>query len=473
MPEPAGGARSAWGPGSRLLTAGLVFMVTVTAFEGLAVPTVLPATFQEFGGLPLYGWAFAGFFLAQLVGIAVAGLEADRRGATQPLLVGAFLFAAGLVVSGLAPGMEWVVVGRVIQGLGAGAIYSIVYVIIGRGYDTAAQPLMIAIISSAWVIPGLVGPALAGYVAQEASWRWTFLALVPWLPLSALFLVRPLSRLPGTRPEAEPPGSGAIVADALRLAAGAGLALAALTIGIPWLAVLMLIAGPAIALRPLRRLLPVGALTASPGRGAAVAALALLSVTFLGAEAFVPLAVTSVRSAGTVVGGLALSAAAVTWATGAWLQARFAARGSRTWLLVVGAILIGVGIAIEAAIPVSALPVWVAAAAWAVAGLGMGLAYSTATLVVIETAEPGAEGAAATGAQLANTLGVAIGTGVAGAVVAFGATRLGGLAPAITLAQLLLVVVCGLTVLISRRVPDRVIGTAEAAEGMPAEGETA
>ncbi|HEX5578307.1 MAG TPA: hypothetical protein VFY43_01425, partial [Candidatus Limnocylindria bacterium] len=311
------------------------------------------------------------------------------------------------------------------------------------------------------------------YVAQESSWRWTFLALVPWLPLSALFLVRPLSRLPGTRPEAEPPGSGAVVADALRLAAGAGLALGALTIGIPWLAILMLVAAPAIALRPLRRLLPAGALTAKPGRGAAVAVLALLSITFLGAEAFVPLAVASARSAGTLAGGLALTAAAVTWATGAWLQARFAVRGSRTWLLVAGAILIGVGIGIEAAIPISSLPVWVAAAGWAMAGLGMGLAYSTATLFVIETAEPGAEGAAATGAQLANTLGVAVGTGLAGAVVAFGAIGLGGLGPAITIADLMLVVVCGLTVLISRRVPDRPPQPAAASDSLRVEGETA
>src|SRR5918996_5359677 len=160
--------RSAWSPGRRLLTAGLVFMVTITAFEGLAVPTVLPATLHEFGGLPLYGWAFSGFFLASLVGITVAGLEADRRGAIAPLVAGALLFALGLLVAGLAAGMEWVVAGRVIQGLGAGAIFSIVYVIIGRGYESAAQPRMIAIISSAWVIPGLLGPAVAGYVAQEA-----------------------------------------------------------------------------------------------------------------------------------------------------------------------------------------------------------------------------------------------------------------------------------------------------------------
>ena len=466
-------SRTAWSPGSRLLTAGLVFMVTVTAFEGLAVPTVLPATEAEFGSLPLYGWVFSGFFLAQLVGIAVAGLEADRRGPIAPLLVGSVLFAAGLLVSGLAPGMAWVVAGRVIQGLGAGAIFSIVYVVIGRGYDTAAQPLMIAIISSAWVIPGLVGPALAGYVAQEASWRWTFLALVPWLPLSALLLARPLSRIPRLSPAAATAQPAAGVSDALRLAIGAGMVLGALTIGNPLLGIAMAAVGVAIGLAPLRRLLPPGALSAAPGRGAAAAVVALVSVTFLGAEAFVPLAVASVRTAGTVVGGLALTAAAVTWASGSWLAARFATGGTRTGLLVGGAVLIGLGIGVEAAIPISSMPVWVAALGWAIAGLGMGLAYSTATLVVIETAEPGAEGAAAAGAQLANTLGVAIGTGLAGGLVAFGATGLGGLAPAITIADLVLVVICGVTVLVARRVPDRPPEPEARAEVVPPEGEPA
>jgi MFS family permease len=430
-------------------------MVTITAFEGLAVPTVLPETLEEFGGLPLYGWAFSGFFLAQLVGITVAGLEADRRGAIAPLLVGSLLFAVGLLISGLASGMEWVVVGRVVQGLGAGAIFSIVYVIIGRGYESAAQPGMIAIISSAWVIPGLLGPAVAGYVAQEASWRWTFLALVPWLPLSVAAIAGPMARIPSRAKAAAVTRSSTALTDALRLAAGAGLVLGALTLRDVLIGTAMVLVGLLVAAGSVRRLLPAGTLTAAPGRGAAAAVVALVSVTFLGAEAFVPLAVSNVRNAGAVAGGMALTAAAVTWATGSWLQARFAARGARKGLLVAGAALIGLGIAAEAAVPVTSVPIWFAAAAWAVAGLGMGLAYSTATLVVIETAEPGSEGAAAAGSQLANTLGVAVGTGLAGAVVAFGPTGLGGVAPAIAVADLLLVVVCGVTLLIARRVPDR------------------
>ena len=64
------------------------------------------------------------------------------------------LFSAGLLIAGLAPDMAWIVAGRVVQGFGAGAIAAITYVIISRGYDLAVQPHMIAIISSAWVIPG-------------------------------------------------------------------------------------------------------------------------------------------------------------------------------------------------------------------------------------------------------------------------------------------------------------------------------
>ena len=75
-------------------------MVTAIGFEGLAVPTVLPAALDEFGGLPLYGWAFSGFLLASLVGITVAGSQADRRGPLPPFAAGVLLFAAGLLIAG-------------------------------------------------------------------------------------------------------------------------------------------------------------------------------------------------------------------------------------------------------------------------------------------------------------------------------------------------------------------------------------
>ena len=453
--------RTAWSPGQRVLTAGLLLMVTAIGFEGLAVPTILPAALDEFGGLPLYGWAFSGFWLANLVGIAVAGSLADRRGPLPPFAAGVLLFSAGLLIAGFAPDMAWIVAGRVVQGLGAGAIAAITYVIISRGYDLAVQPRMIAIISSAWVIPGLIGPALAGYVAEAFSWRWTFLALVPLLPLALLALAGPMRRLGAPEREASA-GLGEAAAhrraafDAVRLAAGAALLLGALGARDLLVFGLALVGGLLLAIPPLRRLLPAGTLSAQPGRGAAVAVVGLVSIAFFGVEAFVPLAVSSIRNAGTVAGGLALAAAAVTWAAGSWVQARLTGRVSRRTMTGAGIGLIAVGIGMEAAIPVTALPVWVAAAGWAVSGLGMGISYSTSTLATIETARSGEEGAASAAVQLAEALGIGLGTGVVGAVVAYGATELFGMAPAITIADLLMLVVCGIALLAAARMPERV-----------------
>ena len=446
--------RTTWSPGQRLLTAGLVFMVTAVAFEGLAVPTVLPATLDDLGGLVLYGWAFSGYWLTNLIGITLAGVEADRRGPLLPFVAGTVCFAIGLVIAGVAPSMEWVVAGRVVQGLGGGAIGSIIYVAIARGYSTSAQPRMIAVISSAWVVPGLLGPALAGYITQETSWRWAFLGLAPLLPIAAIAVAGPLARLQVAETAERGDAMGA-VRDALQLAVGAAALLGALSAPSLLWAVLAAGVGALLARGPLQRLLPPGSLSAQPGRGAAVAVLALLTVSFLGVEAFVPLAVSSIRGAGPIAGGLSLSAAAVTWAAGSWLLARLAPRGSRRTLAAAGLGLILAGIALETLVPITAMPpVQLAAAAWAVAGLGMGLAFSTATLICIETAPTGGEGATSAAVQLANALGIAFGTGLAGAVVSLGATTV-GLAPGIVIANLLMFVVGALALAVVPRLPDR------------------
>jgi MFS family permease len=115
-----------------------------------------------------------------------------------------------------------------------------------------------------------------------------------------------------------------------------------------------------------------------------------------------------------------------------------------------------VGIALETLVPLTGVPaVATAAVAWAIAGLGMGLAYSTATLVIIETAPEGGEGAASAAAQLANTLGIAFGTGLAGGVVSLSASTMFGLAPGIAIANVLLLVAGMLGLAIVRRMPDR------------------
>src|SRR5437016_4651379 len=153
----------------RALTVGLVLVITMVAFEALAVATALPKTVDDLGGVSLYGWAFSAFMLANLIGITVAGHQADARGPAPPLFAGLVLFGAGLVICGAAPSMVVVVAGRAVQGLGAGAVPAVAYVAIGRGYPEALRPRMFAVMSSAWVVPGIVGPGVAGFGAEALS----------------------------------------------------------------------------------------------------------------------------------------------------------------------------------------------------------------------------------------------------------------------------------------------------------------
>src|SRR4051812_44742731 len=115
--EPHAGV-GVWDAAHRRLTLGLVLTITLVAFEALAISTVMPIVADDIGGLQLYGWVFSGFFLANLLGTVVAGSMADRRGTAPPFVLGLVLFAAGLVVGGLAPSMGVLVAGPVAPGIG-------------------------------------------------------------------------------------------------------------------------------------------------------------------------------------------------------------------------------------------------------------------------------------------------------------------------------------------------------------------
>jgi MFS family permease len=445
---------TAWASDRRLLTAGLIGLVTAVAFEGMAVPTVMPAIVAELGQLELYGWAFSAFWLTNIIGITLAGSDADRRGPARAFVVGVVLFAAGMAVSGVASDMPIVIAGRAIQGFGSGAIGSVVYAAIARAYPASATPRMIALVSSAWVVPGLVGPALAGWVTDALGWRWVFLGIVPPVLLMGLAVSPQLARLgPALRTAVPMRGDARRAADAVVLALGSTLLLGALTVGPLPVAIGLAVAGAFLALSALRHLLPPGTLLLRRGRPSVVATVFGIAFAFFGTEAFVPLTVVDVRGGSVTLGGLALSASAVTWTIGSWLQARAAAAGIRRALVTSGAGLIGAGIVITALVLVPGLPVLVAALGWAVAGLGMGLAYSMLALMVLETAAPGEEGFSSSALQLMFTLGTAFGAGVGGAVVATADAGLVPLASAIGIVDGLMLLMAMVALAIALRVP--------------------
>ncbi len=404
-------------PERRALTIGLVLVITLVAFEGLAVATVMPAAQRELGGLRYYGWTFSAFLLASVVGIVWAGEQCDRHGPARPLAAGLLLFAAGLIIAGCAPSMLVLVAGRAVQGLGAGVVPSVAYVAIGRGYDASMRSRMFAVLASAWVVPGLIGPVIAGAVADYASWRLVFLALLPLIAIAAALVLPALRRLGA--PDAAAASSSRTVAAAL-LAFGVGLALAGLAVASPGVAVAVVVAGVVVSIAALRTLVPREVLRGS-GIGAAIVGNGLVNMAFFGTEAFVPLTITTLRHQSTLVAGVALTAATISWTAGAWIRERMDDRVERRTILRVGVSLVAVGIAAAALALWPAAPIVVVACGWGIAGLGIGLVYSTFSLIVLEAAPEGQEGLTSSSHKLAEVLSTAIGIGIGGAVVSAGA----------------------------------------------------
>jgi len=441
-----------WAPQTRALTVGLVLTVTFVASEALAVVTVMPVVARDLGGLRLYGWVFSAFMLGSVVGIVAAGREADRRGPAVPFVAALILFGSGLAIAGLAPSMEVLVGGRVLQGIGAGAVPSVAYAVIGRSFPGPLQARMMAVLSTAWVVPGVAGPALAAEVAHLFGWRWVFLGLLPVVAVAGSIAMPALIRL-------GPPASGQVQEHRLiygiAVAACATMLLAGLTLVAGSGAVLvggaLIAAGVAGGLPALRRLVPPGTLTARRGLPATILSRGLLTFAFFGADAYVTLAITAVRHRSPVVAGIAVTGATLGWTAGAWVQARL----SETWegprFVRTGLVIILAGIAGMVLVLQPTVPVAVGLVAWTVAGLGMGLAYAPLSLMMLRKAPPGGEGRASASLNLADVLGTAIGIGVGGAAVAAGAG--GNLAVGIAAAFAAAAAVGVVALVITRRLP--------------------
>lgn len=176
-----------------LVTAGACALVFLAAFESLAVTTIMPLVSRELDGAALYALAFAGPLATGVIGMVAAGNWSDRRGPVGPLYASVALFVLGLLIAGTAGSMAALVGGRLVQGLGGGAMTVALYVVVARVYPPVLHPKIFAAFSAAWVIPSLVGPFAAGIVAQAASWHWVFLGVVG-LVVPALLMIVPALR---------------------------------------------------------------------------------------------------------------------------------------------------------------------------------------------------------------------------------------------------------------------------------------
>lgn len=417
VPEHILGAHYRW------ITIGMFALIALTAFENLAVTTVMPTISRELDGAALYALAFAGPIAIGVVGMVVAGNWADRTGPRPALYASIALFVVGLLITGTASTMVILVIGRLIQGIGGGGLTVALYVIVARVYPQRLQPNIFGAFAAAWVVPSLVGPFLAGVVAQYLTWHWVFLGVVV-LAIPAVAMVLPAMRgMTHVRDGDLVPWSGARIAWAtLAAVAVLGLDLSAQSTGaFQWAAPVVAVAAIVLALRALY---PRRALLGGRGLPSVILVRTLVSGGFFGAEVYVPFLLINRYGLTPSLAGLALSVAGVSWSLASWVQGRFATRLGHRFTVRSGAAGVVVGVAIVLVASLTGLPAWVIIAAWAVAGAGMGFSYPRLSVLTLSYSTPENQGFNSSALSIGDATGAAV--SVAATAIVFAALTAGG-----------------------------------------------
>jgi MFS family permease len=423
--KPVGDTRyraALWSRRYRVTTVGVVLVVTLIAFEFMGVATALPTLVADLHGGRLYAWPVAAFTAASAVGTVVSGRFCDRRGPGGPMLGALALFAGGLAIAGTAHTMAVLLLGRVVQGVGAGAEVVAVYVAIALVYPERDRPAVSALTSAAWVVPSLVGPPVAGVVTQQFGWRWVFLGLIPLILLVVPLLVPVFRQL----------RRGSVVAERAPvrkglLAAGVGAAVgvSAFTAGVQHFDVVgvpVAVGGLVVLALSVRRLWPGGTLRAARGLPSVVLSRGLLAGAFTAVEAYVPLMLTSVHGYSPAESGLPLTVSAIGWAVASAWQGRHV-DVSRSRLLQFAFVFVSVAMAGLAVIVWRWAPGWLAYPAWFVGGAGMGLGVSSISLLLFNQSPEAERGFNTSAVQLADMLTTILLVGVGGVLVnALGST---------------------------------------------------
>lgn len=416
-------------------TVGSSALIFLGAFESLAVSTIMPVVSDDLDGRHLYALAFSATLAASIVGTVAGGFWADRRGPAAPLITGMGVFLLGLVLSGAAGAMEVFVAGRFFQGLGSGAINVALFVVVARLYPAALHPRIFGLFATVWLVPSLVGPAIAGAVAEGIGWHWVFLGVGLLVLLAAGAIVPSLVallRLPHERGDAA--RSPRVVAFAVAAAAAVLAVSLAGELG-PWswpVAIVGLVAA-VLALRPL---FPPGSFLARPGMPAAIAVRGLVASAFFSVEAFQPLLFVERFDYPAWLAGLILTVGGVSWAVSSEVQGRLGDRIGHEATIRSGVLLAAAGLAVQLITAIFWLSPIISAAGWLVAGTGMGLIYPRVSTIVLGHSSPGDEGFNTGAMSIADLAGAAASIAVAGLVFqAFGGVDGTGFVAVFTIAM--------------------------------------
>lgn len=398
----------------RLLVLSIV-LITVGAFEALALTTVMPQVARELNGAHLYALALGVPLATHVISTTFAGRWVDARGAYIPVITGCGLAAAGLFVAGLAPSMELVAIGRAVMGLGTGLLMVALYAMVGSNVPTRKQPTFFAAFAAAWIVPSMFGPYIAGVLAEWYSWRVVFLSVVPILAAAIIAMIPILRPLPRRQEKLFARKRDYRILG-FAIGAGGGVALMQMVTATWKLSALAYFIGLAIlVIICLHYLLPAGTLRAVRDTvGAAVATRMWINAGVVATEAFLPLMLVQIHGWTEKSTGIVLAVGGVSWGIGSFIQSRVHEPHWRHRLPLLGGGLSTLGVAIAALTSLPFMPPVLTAFAWVLAGTGIGLTLPAMSVVALAVSPQREHGTVSAALQIVDGIGAALAIAIVG-----------------------------------------------------------
>jgi EmrB/QacA subfamily drug resistance transporter len=170
-----------------LVTAGIMLSLFLASMESTVVATAMPTIVGQLGGLEHYSWVFSAFMLASTTTVPIYGKLSDIYGRRNLYVSAMALFLIGSVLCGWANSMTTLIFARAIQGIGAGGIMPLAFILIGEMFTLEQRAKMQGFFSGVWGVSSVIGPLLGGFLVDQLSWRWIFyINVLPGLLAAAL-----------------------------------------------------------------------------------------------------------------------------------------------------------------------------------------------------------------------------------------------------------------------------------------------